>query len=204
MISNSNKIIHIESDSQQVKIDFRYTNRHGYGGWVKMNPNCFIRPAGSDLQYTLLETEGITLAPERITFRSDGDILYYSLSFPPIDNEIKLIDIIEKEDDKQAFNFFNIPLTNIPMSISNRKTIIVKKIENLAIELKGNQKEQKSYADEIERLNEPLNELSEFLKITKEETAVFCLALYISITSDSFCINEIKRYSNFNPFDFLK
>ena len=95
MTTNSCKILNIESNSQQVKIDFRYTNRHGYGGWVRISPNCFIRPAGSDLQYTMLEAKDIPIAPKSITFRTDGDILYYTLTFPALPEDIHEIDIIE-------------------------------------------------------------------------------------------------------------
>ena len=204
MISNSSKIINIESNSQQVKIDFRFTNCYGYGGRVSIYPDCFIRPARSDLHYTLIETEGIPLSPKNIIFKCDGDILYYTLIFPSLHIDIHEIDIIEDEQDETSFNYYNIPLKYKPMSISSNKTYIIKKIETLAIELKGNHKEQKSFPEEIERLNETLTELSEFLKLTNEETAIFCLAFYISITSDSFNLSELKRHSNFNHFDLFE
>jgi hypothetical protein len=54
MISNSSKIINIESNSQHLNIDFRFTNCYGYGGWLGINPKCFIRPTGSNLQYALV------------------------------------------------------------------------------------------------------------------------------------------------------
>ena len=203
-MDNSCKIVNIESDSQQVKIDFRYTNRHGYGGWVRINPNCFIRPAGSDLEYKMIEAKDIPIAPKSITFRTDGDILYYTLTFPALPEYIHEIDIIEEENDETSFNYYNIPLKIEAMTISNKKTYIIKQIETIALELKGNNKEQKSFTDEIERLDDSITELSEFLKLTKEETAIFCLGIYLSITSESFSLNELKRHSNFNHFDLFE
>ncbi len=204
MTSNSSKIINIESNSQQVKIDFRYTNRHGFGGWVRINPNCFIRPAGSDLQYTLLEAHGIPIAPKSITFKRNGDILYYTLTFPALSEDIYEIDIIEEENDETSFNYYNIPLKIKAMTISNKKTYIIKKIETIALELKGDNKVQKNFSDEIERLDQLITELSAFLLLTKEETAIFCLCIYLSITTDSFSLNELKHHSNFNHFDLFE
>lgn len=203
-MDNSCKIVNIESDSQQVRIDFRYTNCRGNGGWVRINPNCFIRPAGSDLQYTMLEAKDIPIAPESISFKNNGDILYYTLSFPALPEDIHEIDIIEEENDETSFNYYNIPLKIKAMTISNKKTYIIKKIETIALELKGNNKEQKSFTDELERLDDSITELSEFLKLTKEETAIFCLGIYLSITSESFSLNELKRHSNFNHFDLFE
>ena len=203
-MDNSCKILNIESDSQQVKIDFRYTNRHGYGGWVRINPNCFIRPAGSDLEYKMIEAKDIPIAPKSITFRTDGDILYYTLTFPALPEYIHEIDIIEEENDETSFNYYNIPLKIEAMTISNKKTYIIKQIETIALELKGNNKEQKSFTDEIERLHRSITELSEFLNLTKEETAIFCLGIYLSITADSFSLNELNRHSNFNHFDLFE
>ncbi len=203
-MDNSCKILNIESDSQQVKIDFRYTNRHGYGGWVRINPNCFIRPAGSDLEYKMIEAKDIPIAPKNITFRTDGDILYYTLTFPALPEYIHEIDIIEEENDETSFNYYNIPLKIEAMTISNKKTYIIKQIETIALELKGNNKEQKSFTDEIERLHQSITELSEFLNLTKEETAIFCLGIYLSITADSFSLNELNRHSNFNHFDLFE
>ena len=203
-MDNSCKIVNIESDSQQVRIDFRYTNCRGNGGWVRINPNCFIRPAGSDLEYKMIEAKDIPIAPKSITFRTDGDILYYTLTFPALPEYIHEIDIIEEENDETSFNYYNIPLKIEAMTISNKKTYIIKQIETIALELKGNNKEQKSFTDEIERIHQSITELSEFLNLTKEETAIFCLGIYLSITADSFSLNELNRHSNFNHFDLFE
>lgn len=201
-MNNSCKILHIDSNSEQVRIDFRYTNRYGYGGWVRLDPKCFIRPVGTEDIITLERSEGMPLSPEQITFEKDGDVLYYSLFFPPLLKNPTEIDIIEDEEDDNSFNFYSIPITQskIIMTTTNTTTVL-KNIESIAFELKGDKKNVKNFFDEIKRLDVNLTELSEFLKLTKEETAIFCLALYISITTDDFCITGMKSYCNFSPFD---
>ena len=98
-MNNSCKIVYIESGADQVRIDFRYTNRHGYGGWVRMNPKCFIRPVGTELVLTMLRSEGIPISPKILSFNKNGDILFYSLFFPPLPENVTEIDIIEEEEE---------------------------------------------------------------------------------------------------------
>lgn len=77
--------------------------------------------------------------------KRSGDILYYTLTFPALSEDINEIDIIEEENDETSFNYYNIPLKIKPMTISNKKTYIIKQIETIALELKGNNKEQKAF-----------------------------------------------------------
>ena len=202
-MDSSCKILNIESDSQQVRIDFRYTNCHGNGGWARISSDCFIRPAGTESSFILLEAENIPLAPEKVSFQKVGDVLFYTLIFPPLPKNVTEIDIIEDEDDNNAFNFYEVPLIIKHTNMTTNTTTALKNIEQLALELKGDRKNQKSFIEEIKRLDSPLNELSAFLKLSKEETAIFSLGLYISVTSDLFCISEIKSFCNFSPFDFF-
>ena len=203
MQSNGSNVINIEADEQQVRIDFRYSNRHGFGGWVRMNPKCFIRPAGTDLHLNLVEAIGIPLAPKKLIFRTQRLLHYYTLIFPPLDPHITEIDIIEDSEDAQSFNFYNIPLSLLPMSLTHSKNTVLKKIEHIAVELKAISKQPKSYNDELARLDEPLTELSEFLKLEKEEVAIFCIGLFLSIHSEQFCLAELRSFSHFTTFDFF-
>lgn len=200
----SSRILNIESDSEQVKIDFCYTNPYDYCGWVDMGPYCFIRPINSDLKFDLIKTEEIPIKPDRLEFSKHGDLLYYTLFFPPLPEDVTEIDIIEDEQNRFAFNFFNVSLIKTNPIMTTNTTGILKKIEQLAIELKGGNKITKSYPAEISRLEARLNDIGDFLKLTKEETAIFCLALYLSVTTDQFSITELKHYTNFSPFDFFE
>ena len=203
-MNNSCKIISIESDSEQVRIDFRYTNRYGHGGWVRIDPESFIRPVGTDTMLTLLKAEGMPVSPKTLSFKKDGDILHYSLYFPPLPEEATEIDIIEDEEDNKSFNFYSILLKQTTHIMTTNSTNVLKNIEKIAVELKGDRKIAKSFFEEIKRLDSILGELANFLKVTKEETAIICLAIYNSVTTDCFCITELKNYCNFSPFDFYE
>ena len=203
-MNNSCEIINIEADSEQVKIDFRYTNNNGYGGWARIDPKCFIRPVGTNTNLIMIKAEGMPMSPETLSFKKDGDILHYTLFFPPLPENVTAIDIIEDEKDTNSFNFYNISLLNQKLTMTKNEIPVLKKIEALAFELKNDSKIQKSYFEEVERLNGALNELANFLKLSNEETAVLCIAIYISISTESFCLTEIKKHTNFCPFDFYE
>ena len=203
-MNNSCKIVYIESGADQVRIDFRYTNRHGYGGWVRMNPKCFIRPVGTELVLTMLRSEGIPISPKILSFNKNGDILFYSLFFPPLPENVTEIDIIEEEEEINSFNFYNVSTLNKKISMTTNTTTVLKNIEKMALELKGDRKEIKSFFEDLKRLDISLSELADFLKLSNEETAIFCLATYMSITNDSFSIAEMKSDCNFSPFDFFE
>lgn len=198
------KIINIESDNKQVRIDFCYTNPYDEGGWVNMGNKCFIRPVNSDLKLGLITAEEIPIKPDKLEFHKYGDILYYTLFFPPLPQNTTEIDIIEDEEDNNAFNFYDISIIQTNLIMTTNSTGILKKIEQLAIDLKGDNKITKSYPAEISRLEARLNDIGDFLKLTKEETAIFCLAIYLSVTTDRFSITELKHYTNFSPFDFFE
>lgn len=203
-MNNTSRILNIESDSEQVKITFCYTNPYDGGAWVDMGSYCFIRPVNSDLKLELIKTEEMPIKPDRLEFGKHGDMLYYTLFFPPLPHDVTEIDIIEKEQDHFAFNFFNVSLIKTNPMMTTNSTGILKKIEQLAIDLKGDNKITKSYPAEISRLEARLNDIGDFLKLTKEETAIFCLAIYLSVTTDRFSITELKHYTNFSPFDFFE
>jgi hypothetical protein len=203
-MNNASRILNIESDSEQVKITFCYTNPYDFGAWVDIGPYCFIRPTNSNIKLVLIKTDEIPIKPDRLEFGKTGDMLYYSLFFPPLPNDVTEIDIIEDEMDRFAFNFFNVSLIKTNPMMTTISTGILKKIELLAIELKGENNITKSYNAEISRLENRLNDIGNFLKLTKEETAIFCLAIYISVTTDRFSITELKHYTNFSAFDFFE
>lgn len=203
-MTHTSRILNIESDSEHVKITFCYINPYDFGAWVDIGPNCFIRPINSDVKLVLLKTEEMPIKPDRIEFEKSGDMVYYSLIFPPLPKDVTEIDIIEDEQDRFAFNFFNVSLIKNNTIMTTNSTGILKKIEQLAIDLKGENKTTKSYLAEINRLESRIAEIADFLKLSKEETVIFCLAIYISVTTDRFSISELKYYTNFSPFDFFE
>ena len=144
-MNNSCEIISIESDSQQVRIDFRYINCHGTGGWVGIAPKCFIRPVGSDTILTMTKTEGMPIIPDKLSFQQDGDVLYYALFFPPLQVNVTEIDIIEDANDTDSFNFYCKSLLKPNLSLTKSEIPVLKNIEQIALELKGDNKNQRSY-----------------------------------------------------------
>lgn len=94
------------------RIDFVYIASHEYinGGWIQMNPNCFIRPVGSDAYYKLLKAINIPIKPSKFYFQSQGQLHNYTLIFPALPKDTKQIDIIENFTEGDYFNFFNVKL----------------------------------------------------------------------------------------------
>ena len=118
---NELKIMRIETENNYTRIDFVYNN--GNFGWVQMNSKCFIRPLGSQLQYSLIKTQGIPIAPNKHYFSKTNQTLYYTLYFAAIPQNVKVIDIIEKEIDTAGHNFFN--FYGVSMKTVRTKQIVV-------------------------------------------------------------------------------
>lgn len=203
-MSNSCKIINIESDELGVRIDFKYINCHAYGGWVRIAPETFIRPSGSNIVLTMTNAEEIPITPNRLQFKDSGDVLYYTLYFPPLPQGTEVIDVIEDETDLNSFNFFEVTINQKIKIMNNNSKDLLKKIENIALELKGNHKNIKFFSDEIIRLEVSLKELSDLFKISKEETAILCLGIYHSVSNETFCLSDLKKHTAFSPFDFYQ
>lgn len=108
--------ISIEICDKYTRIDFIYQAKDYYenGGWVRIEPDTFIRPVGSNLCLYLKEAINITLSPRKLYFRTPYDILAYTLYFPSIPKETTAIDIIEVEDGnpEEWFNFYNVSINH--------------------------------------------------------------------------------------------
>jgi hypothetical protein len=95
------------------KVDFGYqaTSYYIKGGWVRIDKNTFIRVKATGEKLTMVRTENIPIAPNRLDFKSSQDWLYFSLYFPPLQKNANLIDLIEAEPgDSTDFNYFDIKL----------------------------------------------------------------------------------------------
>jgi hypothetical protein len=109
-----------EPDDSILRIDFLYyaTNKYVNGGWVQIHPSTFIRPVGSQTQYRMIGTVNIPKNPVKHYFKSQRDMLFYSLLFPPVPKDVTHIDIIEKECNGGTwFNFYNVPMQTVLNSI---------------------------------------------------------------------------------------
>jgi hypothetical protein len=111
------EILAIRSDKENLlRIDFLYKTPSFYenGGWIQMSPDCFIRPCGSTTKLKLVKAENIPLAPSKHFFKTNKDILSYSLYFPALPEDTTSIDIIEYEGPgSNWFNFYGVSLETV-------------------------------------------------------------------------------------------
>jgi hypothetical protein len=100
----------IEISDEYTRIDFIYRSPNEFhnGGWIQMELNAYISPAGSTMKYRLLRTIGIPIAPLKHYFKRKGEFHNYSLIFPALPSGTSKIDIIEKEASGNYFNFYGI------------------------------------------------------------------------------------------------
>lgn len=109
--------LRIDTDeSGLTRIDFIYHAPAFYenGGWVQMSKHCFIRPCGTNLKLTLVKAINIPITPRKYFFRKKGEILCYTLLFPPLPKGTTSIDIIESQGPGgDWFNFFGVSLEKI-------------------------------------------------------------------------------------------
>lgn len=99
--------------------DAKYIN----GGWVRIEPQMFIRPVGTNDRLFLLHAVNVPLAPAKHHYRGINDSHAFTLYFPALPKSVAAIDIIEKEGgDDSFFNFFGVSLARIkaaPIKIYN-------------------------------------------------------------------------------------
>lgn len=94
------------------RIDFVYITPKQYvnGGWIQIDPQCFIRPIGSDARYKKVQAINIPIATAKYYFQNKGRAHHFTLLFPPLPKSVKQIDIIEKLAERTFFNFFSVAL----------------------------------------------------------------------------------------------
>jgi hypothetical protein len=109
-----------EPDDNILRIDFLYYASPIYinGGWVQIHPSTFIRPVGSQTKYKLIGTVNIPKNPVKHYFKTQRDMLFYSLLFPLVPKDVTHIDIIEMESNLGTwFNFYNVPMQTVLNSV---------------------------------------------------------------------------------------
>ncbi len=110
------EVLRIQADAECTRIDFivRASRKYINGGWVCMDRNAFIRPAGTGERMLLLQAVNIPVAPAKHYFRDLKDMLCYTLIFPPLPKSVLAIDIIEAEGPGgNWFNFYGVSMTKV-------------------------------------------------------------------------------------------
>jgi hypothetical protein len=111
------EILRIEIERKFTRIDFicyARLNHFESFEWIHIMPETFIRPSGSAQEHTLIKAINIPLAPQKYYFKTSNDFLCYTLYFPKLPNDVKTIDIIEKEVlETIPFSFYGVSLESI-------------------------------------------------------------------------------------------
>lgn len=107
------KVLRIILHPDFTRVDFGYnaTSEFINGGWIRMSPKTHLKVEGSSKKHALTDTLGITIAPEKVVFKSNKDWKFFSLFFEPIPQVDCTINIIEEENPTpNDFNYYGISL----------------------------------------------------------------------------------------------
>ena len=111
--SNNPDLLRIHLTPEFTKIDFGYIALDMYinGGWIRIAPDTFIEIIENKQRYTLVNADGIPIAPIHHYFETKKDWRYFSLFFPSIPQKDCVINIIEVENGtRNDFNYYNVIL----------------------------------------------------------------------------------------------
>lgn len=111
----------VRVEKEQVVIHFMYRDRtpehrsvNDYGLYIM--PEIYIEDAATGVRSAMRKVEGITLYPERTYFSNNVggyDVLIYSITFEPVDENTEYINIVEP--GHSGYNFYGIDIRT-PMS----------------------------------------------------------------------------------------
>ena len=107
------EILKITINNKYTIVECEHINIKGSSSWASAMPNTFIRVSGETKKYELLKTYKIPVFPQKHYYKKVGEKLRYKLYFPPINPNVKHLDIIEIENFDKAFNFYKIKLKPI-------------------------------------------------------------------------------------------
>jgi len=105
------KINTIEITTEYTIIHLSITNQLNTGGWFCADKNIYIKNSKGLEEYQLLRSENIPICPNKFEFTNKREVLEFILYFPPINKEIRFLDLIENCDEA-CFSFEGIILDN--------------------------------------------------------------------------------------------
>jgi hypothetical protein len=107
--NSSIDVMRITQEAELTRIDFvhRASPIRINGGWVRIEPETFIRPVNTNMRLTMVQAVNIPLAPAMHWYKNNRECLYYTLFFPRLPDDVVAIDIIEREVAR-PHNFFNL------------------------------------------------------------------------------------------------
>ena len=203
-MSKKLKVKSVNANAENCVIDLIYTNLFKGESWANINPETFIRIKGSEERFKLQKSIGMPLGPERTQLQKKYEVLTFKLIFPALPEGTTHFDIIENEEDEEAFNLFNVSVLQEEKRYASNKSAILKNIENISLEIKNRGKNTTSFFHEIENIKSLVEDTSNFLELSIEETTMFCYLFYTTICNERFSLNEMKKTTEYNPFDFFE
>jgi len=99
----------VEATSEKTVVYLSIENRITGGSFCADRNIYMIEPDGR--KNKLIRSPGIPVCPENFNFRSIGEILQFTLEFPPLEPGTKWIDIIE-DCTSNCFSFYGVTLDN--------------------------------------------------------------------------------------------
>jgi len=105
------KIEKIEITNENTVITLSITNQLQTGGWFCADNNITLKNSKREQNFDLIRSENVPICPQKYEFKRKGEILRFTLYFPPIDADIKFVDLIENCDEA-CFSFYGIILDN--------------------------------------------------------------------------------------------
>lgn len=107
-----------EGELTSITIIATPNRKYDFGWWVRLLPDIFIRPIGTNERLGLVFALNIPIAPAKHYFKNINDTLRFTLFFPALPNGTTHIDIVEDiKGDSSDFNFYNVPMTKIRSGI---------------------------------------------------------------------------------------
>jgi len=102
-------IVQINFYNDSTVIDLSVENKMAAGGWFCADKNIYIENPRDHKRYNIIKAKGIPTCPSVHNFKSVGERLNFSLVFPEIPADTKLLNLIE-DCDKSCFRFTGIIL----------------------------------------------------------------------------------------------
>jgi tetratricopeptide (TPR) repeat protein len=84
-------------------------NKRDQGGWFCADKNIYVENPKDHKRYNLVHSKGIPTCPSVYDFKSIGEKLFFSLTFPGLPKGTKLLNLVE-DCDKSCFRFSEIIL----------------------------------------------------------------------------------------------
>ena len=91
-------IVSVERWEDQMVVNLNIKNER-FSGSFCIDSNTFLKNSLGDEEYMLATMEGIPACPRQYRFKSVGERISFSLSFPAVPDEVMYIDLIEACDE---------------------------------------------------------------------------------------------------------